>query len=119
MHEIVNYCVIDVLRCQELMVKENIINDYREAASIAYISLFDTHYYAIGTKVFNLLGVEVWAQNILYITKISDQKASGKFSGTYVFPPEKGLENKRPVTGGLCHEAWWSMSWKDWANKWS
>jgi DNA polymerase elongation subunit (family B) len=31
--------------------------------------------------------------------KISGQKASGKFPGAYVFPPEKGLENKRPVTG--------------------
>src|SRR6266480_3660327 len=66
---------------------------------IAYISLFDMHYYAIGTKVSNLLGAEAWAQNILFTTKISDQKASGKFSGAYVFPPEKGLENKRPVTG--------------------
>ena len=31
--------------------------------------------------------------------KISDQKTSGKFPGAYVFPPEKGLENKHPVTG--------------------
>ncbi|PKY32985.1 DNA/RNA polymerase [Rhizophagus irregularis] len=99
MHEIVNYCVIDALRCQELMVKSNVINDYREVASIAHISLFDSHYYAIGTKVSNLLGAEAWAQDILYTTKISNQKASGKFPGAYVFPPEKGLENKRPVTG--------------------
>ena len=99
MHKIVNYCVIDALRCQELMVKENIIKDYREVASIAYISLFDTHYYAIRTKVSNLLGAEAWTQNILYTTKISSQKTSGKFPGAYVFPPEKGLENKRPVTG--------------------
>jgi len=38
-------------------------------------------------------------QNILYTTKISSQKTSGKFPGAYVFPPEKGLENKHPVTG--------------------
>ncbi|RIB19617.1 hypothetical protein C2G38_2035902 [Gigaspora rosea] len=31
--------------------------------------------------------------------KTSDQKASGKFLGAYVFSPEKGLENKHPVTG--------------------
>src|SRR5688572_23371182 len=31
--------------------------------------------------------------------KTSEQKESGKFPGAYVFPPEKGLENKRPVTG--------------------
>jgi DNA polymerase elongation subunit (family B) len=99
MHKIVNYCVIDALHCQELMVKENIIKNYREVALIAYISLFDTHYYAIGTKVSNLLGAEAWAQNILFSIKISGQKTSGKFPGAYVFPPEKGLENKRPVTG--------------------
>ena len=99
MHEIANYCVIDALRCQELMVKHNIINDYREVALIAYISLFDSHYYAIGTKVSNLLGAEAWAENILFTMKIPDKKASRKFPGAYVFPPEKGLENKRPVTG--------------------
>ncbi len=99
MHKIVNYYIIDALRCQELMMKENIINDYREVASITYISLFDTHYYAIGMKVSNLLSAEVWAQNILYTTKISGQKASGKFPGVYVFPLEKGLENKHPIIG--------------------
>ncbi|CAB5204841.1 unnamed protein product [Rhizophagus irregularis] len=31
--------------------------------------------------------------------KTSDQKASRKFPGAYVFPPVKGFENKRPVTG--------------------
>ena len=61
MHEIVNYCIIDALCCQDLMVKSNVINDYREVASIAHISLFDSHYYAIGTKVSNLLGAEAWA----------------------------------------------------------
>ncbi|CAB5202215.1 unnamed protein product [Rhizophagus irregularis] len=99
MHEIANYCTIDALRCQELAVRHNIINDYREVASIAYITLFDTHYYAIGTKVSNLLGAEAWTQDILFSMKTSDQKASGKFPGVYVFPPVKGLENKRPVTG--------------------
>ena len=59
MHEIINYCVINALRCQELMVECSVINDYREVTSIAYISLFNTHYYAIGTKVSNLLGAEV------------------------------------------------------------
>src|SRR6266496_4648885 len=81
------------------MVKENIIKDYREVTSIAYISLFDLHYYAIGTKVSNLLSAEAWTQDILFSMKNSNQKASGKFPGAYVFPPEKGLENKCPVTG--------------------
>ncbi|CAI2193106.1 960_t:CDS:1, partial [Funneliformis geosporum] len=70
-----------------------------EVTSITHISLFDSHYYAIGTKVSNLLGVKAWAQDILYITKIFNQKTSGKFLGAYVFPLEKGLKNKHPVKG--------------------
>ena len=31
--------------------------------------------------------------------KASEQKESGKYLEAYVFPPEKGLENKRPMTG--------------------
>ncbi|PKK56609.1 hypothetical protein RhiirC2_799653 [Rhizophagus irregularis] len=93
MQEIAKYCVTDALRYQELMVKNNIINDYREVASIAYISLFDTHYYAIGMKVYNLLGAEAWVQDILFSIKISNQKTSGKFPGviimTYNLLPEK------------------------------
>ena len=99
MHEIVNYCVIDTLHCQELMIKENIINDYREVILITYISLFDMHYYAIGMKVSNLLGAKAWTQNILYIMKISDQKASRKFLEVYVFPSKKCLENKHSIAG--------------------
>ena len=29
----------------------------------------------------------------------SQQTETGKYSGAYVFPPVKGLENRRPVTG--------------------
>ena len=99
MHEIVNYCVIDALCYQKLMVKCNIINDYREVTSIAYITLFDTHYYAIGKKVCNLLGAEAWVQNILFTMKAFEQKESEKYLKAYVFPSKKGLENKHPVTG--------------------
>ncbi|CAI2191329.1 15791_t:CDS:2 [Funneliformis geosporum] len=55
MREVAQYCIIDALRCQELLVNQSIINDYRKVASIAYISLFDTHYRANGMKVQNLL----------------------------------------------------------------
>ncbi|RIA83664.1 hypothetical protein C1645_833451 [Glomus cerebriforme] len=72
---------------------------WKEVTSIAYITLFDTHYYAIGKKVCNLLGAEAWVQNILFTMKAFEQKESGKYLGAYVFPPEKGLENKYPVTG--------------------
>src|SRR3954451_9569791 len=48
MREVVNYCIIDALGGQELLVKLSVINDYREVASIGYVSLFDAHYCANG-----------------------------------------------------------------------
>ncbi|CAI2189373.1 10340_t:CDS:2 [Funneliformis geosporum] len=55
-----------------------------EVASVAFISLYDSHYFAVGMKVRNLP---------------CKQMETGKFPGTYVFSPVKGLENKRSVTG--------------------
>nr|CAG8581542.1 4718_t:CDS:2 [Entrophospora candida] len=98
-HKIAKYCIVDSISCQKLMIRRNAVNDYREVASIAYVSLFDLHYYAGGMKVCNLLGAKAWKRDILITMIFSKQTESGKFPGAYVFPPEKGLENKRPVTG--------------------
>src|SRR5947207_15744760 len=51
MHKIAKYCIIDALSCQRLMVKHNAINEYREVVSVAFLSLFDAHYFARGMKV--------------------------------------------------------------------
>ena len=53
MREVAEYCNIDALRCRQLLVKQNVINDNREVASIAYVSLFDAHSRANGMKVCN------------------------------------------------------------------
>ncbi|PKY46318.1 hypothetical protein RhiirA4_420551 [Rhizophagus irregularis] len=98
-HEVANYCIIDTLRCQKLVVKRNVINDYREVAFIAYISLFDTHYRANGMKVRNLLNAYATKHNMLFSTIYHKDKEKGKYPGAYVFPPIKGIENKRHVTG--------------------
>jgi hypothetical protein len=55
MREVAEYCIIDAISCQRLMVKRNAINEYREVASITFISLYDSHYFAVGMKVRNLL----------------------------------------------------------------
>ncbi|CAI2186906.1 1279_t:CDS:2, partial [Funneliformis geosporum] len=73
MREVAKYCIINTLSCQQLMVKHNVINEYREVASIAFILLFNTHYFAIGIKV-----------------------QTGKYPGAYVFPLVKDLKNRRP-----------------------
>src|SRR4051794_29494376 len=99
MHEVAKYCIIDALSCQRLMVKHNAINKYREVASVAFLSLFDTHYFAGGMKVCNLLSASAWQRGILTSMISSQQTETGKFPGAYIFPPVKGLENRRPVTG--------------------
>ncbi|CAI2197205.1 15449_t:CDS:2, partial [Funneliformis geosporum] len=72
MHKIAKYYIIDTLSCQQLMVKHNAINEYREIVFIAFLSLFDAHYFAGKT---------------------------GKYSGAYVFLPVKGLKNRCLVIG--------------------
>ncbi|POG72530.1 hypothetical protein GLOIN_2v1829246 [Rhizophagus irregularis DAOM 181602=DAOM 197198] len=99
MREVAYYCIIDALRCQELLVKLSQINEYREVASIAYVSLFDSHYRANGMKVRNLLGSYAFKRDMLFNVRISKKVEKGKYSGAYVFPPKKGIETKRPVTG--------------------
>ena len=37
MREVAKYCIIDALSCQRLMVKRNVINEYREVVSVYYM----------------------------------------------------------------------------------
>ena len=99
MREVAYYCIIDALRCQELLVKLSQINEYREVASIAYISLFDSHYRANGLKVRNLLGAYAFKRDMLFSARIPEKVEKGKYPGAYVFPPKKGIKTQRPVTG--------------------
>src|SRR6266542_2167521 len=99
MREIAKYCIIDALSCQRLMVKHNAINEYREVASIAFLLLFDAHYFVGGMKVCNLLNASAWQREILSSTISKGKTATEKYPRAYIFPPIKGLKNKRPVTG--------------------
>ncbi|GES83053.1 DNA polymerase family B-domain-containing protein [Rhizophagus clarus] len=99
MHEVAYYCIIDALRCQELMVKRNVINDYREVTSLAYVSFFDSHYRANGMKVRNLVGAYATKRDILFSMRQSKNTEKSKYPGAYVYPPKKGIETARPVTG--------------------
>jgi DNA polymerase elongation subunit (family B) len=91
MRHVAHYCVIDAVRCQELMVRRSIISDYREVSTLAFVSLFDSHYYAGGMKVCNLLGAYAWRRNVLISMISKGTPEGGKYPGAYVFPPEKGI----------------------------
>ncbi len=58
MREVTEYCIIDAISYQRLMVKRNAINEYREVASVTFISLYDSHYFIVGMKVRNLLSAD-------------------------------------------------------------
>jgi hypothetical protein len=60
MREVAKYCIINAISCQRLMVKRNAINEYREVTSVAFILLYNSHYFAIGMKVHNLLSAGAW-----------------------------------------------------------
>ncbi|RGB34233.1 hypothetical protein C1646_760771 [Rhizophagus diaphanus] len=83
MYEVAKYCMIDALSCQWLMVKHNVINEYREVANIAFISLSDAHYFARGMKVCNLLSASVWQRGILTSMISNQQTETGKYPGAY------------------------------------
>ncbi|GBB92066.1 hypothetical protein RclHR1_01960016 [Rhizophagus clarus] len=97
--EVAKYCIIDTLSCQRLMVKCNVINEYREVVSISFLSLYDAHYFAGGMKVCNLLGASTRQRGLLTSTISCEQTESESFLEAYVFPPIKGFKNKHPVTG--------------------
>ena len=90
MREIAYYCIVDSLSVQRLFVKRSIVSDYREISTLAYVSLSDSHYYAGGVKVCNLLGAYAWP-NILVNMKPNYTAKVDKYPGAYVFPPDKGI----------------------------
>ncbi|CAI2192486.1 17048_t:CDS:2, partial [Funneliformis geosporum] len=98
MRKIAEFYIINAFSCQQLIIKRNIINEYKTVANIAFISLFNMHYFAIGMKVSNLLSVSTWRKGILTST-ILEKMEIESFLDTYVFPSIKRLKNKCPVTG--------------------
>src|SRR3989337_3212546 len=85
MREVAEYCIIDAISCQRLMVKRNAINEYRAVESVSFLSLYDAHYFAGGMKVCNLLGASAWQRGLLTSTISCEQTESGSFPAAYVF----------------------------------
>ncbi|CAI2192150.1 8982_t:CDS:2 [Funneliformis geosporum] len=98
MREVAEYCIIDAISCQRLMIKYKAINKYREVVFVIFISLYDSYYFAIRMKVRNLLSFSAWQEGILTSIIPCEQTETGKYSRAYIFLLVKGLENRRPVT---------------------
>jgi DNA polymerase elongation subunit (family B) len=105
MRQVAHYCIVDALRCQEMILKKNIISEYREVGNYSFTSLFDCIYYAGGHKVCNMLlaygqmSADLLGAPILGSMIAEHVEMSGKYPGAFVVPPEKGLEEDLPITG--------------------
>ncbi len=90
MVDIAEYCVVDCARCQDLIVKTNIVGDRREIASMCYISVNDAFYYADGMKVRNSSISKAHTRG-LRISNVGKEQVEGDgYPGAYVFDPKKG-----------------------------
>lgn len=101
MAEVGYYCVIDCVRPQQLYVKRSIIPDKRALSNRSFVSLYDSFYRADGMKVRNLIGAYCYKYEVAFSNAKSDKADTDKdhYPGAWVFPPNRGLNNKRPITG--------------------
>jgi len=91
MRLVAQYCIVDAKRCQELLVKRNVINDRREVATLSYVSLYDAIYYAGGLKVCNMLIAYAIRRNLMCSNIHNKESNHDKYLGAWVFYPKKGL----------------------------
>lgn len=91
------YCYRDSELCNQLLCARSVVIDRREVAKTSFCSVYAAFYLANGAKVRNI--TIAYGQrspfNIRFSNVIVKRDASGKYSGAYVFPPEKGLQTSK------------------------
>jgi DNA polymerase elongation subunit (family B) len=92
------YCVGDSMRCHWLCMKRTRIHDLRESAKYGFVCFNNAFYNASGVKIKNCVAGDAERRGI-YVSFTHRSSNSGSYKGAYVFPPKKGLHNRRPVTG--------------------
>ena len=91
MRLVAHYCIVDAMRCQELMRKRNIIEDLKETGSLTFLTLSDCYYCAGGLKVRQVLKKYASQNNILTTSLVDAREGNGKYPGAFVFTPVKGI----------------------------
>lgn len=105
MRHVAHYCVIDAVRCQEMLLKRNVIQNNREVGNYSFTCFNDCVFYAGGHKVCNMLFAYAADSGVnhgrpIFGSMIAErEQIEGKYPGAFVVPPEKGLEEDSPVTG--------------------
>ena len=94
------YCLVDARRCQELLLRRNLVGELRDVGHISFTCLQDCMLYAGGHKVCNMLAA--YAGRAGYLCSLRRREQEGprvKYPGAYVVHPRQGLERDEPVTG--------------------
>jgi DNA polymerase elongation subunit (family B) len=89
---VIKYCLVDAVRCQELLLKWNVLDSYRETSALVYVSLQDSYLIANGMKVRNLAAMTMFHSGILF--NMIPKPYTGpkdKYPGAYVLNPIKRL----------------------------
>jgi DNA polymerase elongation subunit (family B) len=107
MRLVAHYCVVDALRCQEILAKKNLIAGRREKANLSFTSFNDAFYRADGHKVANLtLAYGICSAALIGFQMIGSARAAlgagedkEKLEGGFVVAPERGLNEIVPLVG--------------------
>nr|QQV29337.1 DNA-directed DNA polymerase [Kaumoebavirus] len=118
MFYVLKYCLIDSVRCHDLLIKRTVVIDKRGVAKMTYISMYDAFFRADGMKVVNAIAGYTYKKDPNYFTTPYDPDAlprdlilidhrrrdtggaKVKFQGAFVLQPKKGIYTDRPC-GGL------------------
>ena len=99
MKRVAEYCVVDAMSCQRLLLRRNVIREKREGACLSFISLDDAIFYAGGLRVCNILQTVAGRMGMKCRNIGKQEKLGGKYPGAWVFDPIKGIHRGRPITG--------------------
>lgn len=97
MSHVVEYCFVDGIRCQDLLIKTNYLADKREMGNLSYVSMEHCVYRANGMKCRNMIASNAHQRKIHFSYASVKNPEAGKYPGAYVFPPEKGLKAPKPT----------------------
>jgi DNA polymerase elongation subunit (family B) len=97
--EIAYYCSVDSIRCQELMIKRNILGDYIQFASLTCVTISNVFMNGVGILVKNFYGRIVSENNMLIsLTRKGIIEISDNYQGGLVLEPQQQeQQKKRPI----------------------
>ena len=122
MKRIGEYCIVDSLRCHDLLVKTQFVRDRRLIGSYSFTTMEDSIFRANGMKVRNIIYSKANQRNLHVSNQPPKKVEIGKYPGAYVFPPKKGIATAKPSPHEMRKSkdpkyAAWSMMSEEMYNK--